>query len=156
MIGAAVSDARMSGAPVSAAPLDLPGALNMMSKKILLVDDDVEMTRMAQMTLEKEGHTVITAAGGQEALERVAAEKPDLVVMDVMMPEMDGFELLDKLKEDAATAGIPTIMLSARGEYSNVLKGREAGVDFYIPKPYNPYELTGIIRRIFDDEPQTI
>ena len=123
-----------------------------MNKKILIVDDDVELAHMAQMTLEKEGHTVITAAGGQEALDRMAEEKPDLVVMDVMMPEMDGFELLDKLKGNALTAHIPTIMLSARGEYSNVLKGREAGVDFYIPKPYNPYELTGIIQRIFDDE----
>jgi len=123
-----------------------------MNKKILIVDDDTEMAHMARMTLEKEGHTVITATGGQEALDRVAEDKPDLVVMDVMMPEMDGFELLDKLKGNALTADIPTIMLSGRGEYSNVLKGREAGVDFYVPKPYNPYELTGIIQRIFDDE----
>jgi len=126
-----------------------------MNKKILIVDDDAELAHLAQITLEKEGHTVITASDGQEALHRVAADKPDLVVMDVTMPEMDGFELLDNLKGNAATAAIPTIMLSARGEYSNVLKGREAGVDFYIPKPYNPYELTGIIRRIFEDKPAT-
>ncbi len=124
-----------------------------MNKKILIVEDDTDLAHLAQITLEKEGHTVVTASGGQEALECVAVNKPDLVVMDVMMPEMDGFELLGRLKENMATAGIPTIMLSARGEYSNVLKGREAGVDFYIPKPYNPYELTGIIRRIFEDEP---
>ena len=125
-----------------------------MNKKILIVDDDIELSQMARMTLEKEGYTVTTAAGGQEALARMAEEKPDLVVMDVMMPEMDGFELLEKLKGNALTADIPTIMLSARGEYSNVLKGREAGVDFYVPKPYNPYELTGIIQRIFDGEPE--
>ena len=122
-----------------------------MNKKILIVDDDAELARMAQIAIEKEGYIVITATGGREALERVTAESPDVVVMDVMMPEMDGFELLGRLKDNAATAAIPTIMLSARGEYSNVLKGREAGVDFYIPKPYNPYELTGIIQRIFED-----
>lgn len=78
-----------------------------MPKKILAVDDERHIVRLVQINLQKEGYEVVTASNGREALEKVQSERPDLIVMDVMMPEMDGFEALETLKANEATAGIP-------------------------------------------------
>jgi two-component system alkaline phosphatase synthesis response regulator PhoP/two-component system response regulator VicR len=120
-----------------------------MSKKILAVDDEKHIVRLVQITLEKEGYEIITAGNGREALEQVAAEKPDLIVMDVMMPEMGGLEALTKLKGDPATAGIPVIMLTAKAQDTDVFQGWQSGADLYLTKPFNPMELVTFVKRLF-------
>jgi len=120
--------------------------------KILAVDDEKHIVRLVQITLEKEGYELVTASTGREALEKVASEKPDLVVMDVMMPEMDGLEALAKMKSDPATASIPVIMLTAKAQDSDVFRGWQSGADLYLTKPFNPAELVTFVKRIFSDD----
>lgn len=119
--------------------------------KILAVDDEKHIVRLVQITLEKEGFDLVTASNGREALEKLASEKPDLVVMDVMMPEMDGLEALAKMKADPATAKIPVIMLTAKAQDSDVFRGWQSGADLYLTKPFNPAELVTFVKRIFSD-----
>lgn len=120
--------------------------------KILAVDDEKHIVRLVQITLEKEGFELVTAFNGREALEKVASEKPDLVVMDVMMPEMDGLEALAKMKTDPATAKIPVIMLTAKAQDSDVFRGWQSGADLYLTKPFNPAELVTFVKRIFAND----
>ena len=126
-----------------------------MPKKILAVDDEKHIVRLVQINLQKEGYEVITASNGREALERVASDKPDLVVMDVMMPEMDGFEALRKLKENNETAEIPVIMLTAKAQDADVFRGWQSGADLYLTKPFNPLELITFVKRIFQGQAET-
>lgn len=120
-----------------------------MAKKILAVDDERHIVRLVQVNLEREGYTVVTAFDGKEALEKVEAEMPDLVVLDVMMPYMDGFEVLQNLKKNASTRDIPVIMLTAKAQDADVFRGWQSGVDCYLTKPFNPKELIAFVRRIF-------
>ena len=119
-----------------------------MAKKILAVDDEKHIVRLVQINLEKEGYQVATASTGREALERVGEFRPDLIVMDVMMPEMDGFEALKKLKENPETREIPVIMLTAKAQDADVFRGWQSGADLYLTKPFNPAELLSFIKRL--------
>jgi len=119
-------------------------------KKILAVDDEKHIVRLVQVNLERAGYTVITANDGKEALEKVNEENPDLVVLDVMMPYMDGFEVLQNLRRSPATRDIPVIMLTAKAQDADVFKGWQSGVDCYLTKPFNPMELLSFVKRIFD------
>ena len=121
-----------------------------MAKKILAVDDEKHILRLVQINLEKAGYEVVTGTNGREALEMVRSEKPELVVMDVMMPEMDGFEALKQLKADPDTADIPVIMLTAKAQDADVFHGWQSGADLYLTKPFNPMELLTFVKRIFD------
>ena len=121
-----------------------------MPKKILAVDDEKHIVRLVQVNLERAGYQVVTANDGKEALEQVAAENPDLVVLDVMMPYMDGFEVLQNLRRNPATRDIPVIMLTAKAQDADVFKGWQSGVDCYLTKPFNPMELLSFVKRIFD------
>lgn len=121
-----------------------------MAKKILAVDDERHILRLVQINLEKAGYEVVTGSNGREALEKVRSEAPDLVVMDVMMPEMDGFEALKQLKENSDTANIPVIMLTAKAQDADVFHGWQSGADLYLTKPFNPMELLTFVKRIFD------
>lgn len=123
-----------------------------MPKKILAVDDEKHIVRLVQINLQKEGYDVVTATNGREALEAVAAQTPDLIVMDVMMPEMDGFAALEKLKENPATATIPVIMLTAKAQDADVFRGWQSGADLYLTKPFNPQELLTFVKRIFESK----
>jgi two-component system alkaline phosphatase synthesis response regulator PhoP len=123
-----------------------------MPKKILAVDDERHIVRLVQINLQKEGYEVVTASNGREALEKVVSEKPDLIVMDVMMPEMDGFEALEKLKSDEQTAKIPVIMLTAKAQDADVFSGWQKGADLYLTKPFNPAELLTFVKRIFTNQ----
>lgn len=123
-----------------------------MSKKILVVDDEKHIVRLVQINLQKAGYEVTTAGNGREALESVDKEQPDLIVMDVMMPEMDGFAALQKLKEDPKTAEIPVIMLTAKAQDEDVFKGWKSGADLYLTKPFNPAELLTFVKRIFESQ----
>ena len=126
-----------------------------MSKKILAVDDERHIVRLVQINLQKEGYEVVTAGNGREALEKVQSEKPDLIVMDVMMPEMDGFEALEKLKANPQTAQIPIIMLTAKAQDADVFSGWQKGADLYLTKPFNPSELLTFVKRIFANQNST-
>jgi two-component system alkaline phosphatase synthesis response regulator PhoP/two-component system response regulator VicR len=119
-------------------------------KKILAVDDEKHIVRLVQVNLERAGYEVVTANDGKEALEKVQSEKPDLVVLDVMMPYMDGFEVLQNLRRNPATRDIPVIMLTAKAQDADVFKGWQSGVDCYLTKPFNPMELLSFVKRIFD------
>ncbi len=121
-----------------------------MPKKILAVDDEKHIVRLVQVNLERAGYTVVTANDGKEALQKVAEENPDLVVLDVMMPYMDGFEVLQNLRRSPATRDIPVIMLTAKAQDADVFKGWQSGVDCYLTKPFNPMELLSFVKRIFD------
>src|SRR5438270_3712183 len=120
-----------------------------MPKKILAVDDERHIVRLVEVNLARAGYQVVTAFDGREALQKVEAEKPDLVVLDVMMPFMDGFEVLRNLKANPETADIPVIMLTAKAQDADVFRGWQSGVDCYLTKPFNPMELLTFVKRIF-------
>lgn len=123
-----------------------------MARKILTCDDEKHIVRLIQVNLERQGYEVITAFNGAECLEKVKEDRPDLIVLDVMMPEMTGFEVLDALKKDPETESIPIIMLTARAQDSDVLRGWQSGVECYLTKPFNPMELIAFVKRIFSME----
>jgi two-component system alkaline phosphatase synthesis response regulator PhoP/two-component system response regulator VicR len=120
-----------------------------MPRKILAVDDEKHIVRLVQVNLERQGYEVVTANDGKEALEKVESEHPDLVVLDVMMPYMDGFEVLQNLRRNPETANIPVIMLTAKAQDADVFRGWQSGVDCYLTKPFNPMELISFVTRIF-------
>ena len=124
-----------------------------MPKKILAVDDERHIVRLVEVNLQRAGYEVVTAHDGREALEKIKSENPDLVVLDVMMPYMDGFEVLKNLKADPSTAEIPVIMLTAKAQDADVFRGWQSGVDCYLTKPFNPMELLTFVKRIFDSNP---
>ncbi len=114
-------------------------------KRILVVDDETRMINFIRMNLELEGHQVIEATNGVKALEAVRTKLPDIVLLDVMMPELDGFETLRMLREFTS---IPVIMLTAKGEENDKVYGLELGADDYITKPFGPRELSSRIKAV--------
>lgn len=118
-------------------------------RKILVVDDERHIVRLIQVNLERNGYQVVSAFDGKDALKKVEAERPDLVVLDVMMPHMDGFEVLKRLQANPATRGIPVVMLTAKAQDIDIFKGWSSGVSAYLTKPFNPLELITFIKRIF-------
>ncbi|HVR69478.1 MAG TPA: response regulator [Vicinamibacteria bacterium] len=120
-----------------------------MKKKILVVDDEDDILQFLELVLREKGYDVVTAAGGQEALTRAQIEKPDLVLLDIMMPQMDGWEVLKLLRVDEDTADIPVAMLSARTEAKDRVQGLQEGAVDYICKPFALQELLEKIGTIF-------
>jgi len=114
-------------------------------KTVLVVDDESRMVEFISMNLELEGFRVVRAANGSEALEKASKEHPDLVLLDIMMPEMDGFETLEELRE---TTSVPVIFLTAKSEEVDRIKGLDLGADDYIAKPFSPRELVSRIRAV--------
>src|SRR3954471_14385108 len=115
------------------------------SKRILVVDDEPRMINFIRMNLELEGHEVIEAHNGLEALEAVRTQLPDAVLLDVMMPELDGFETLRMLREFST---VPVIMLTAKGEEDDKVRGLELGADDYVTKPFGPRELSSRVKAV--------
>lgn len=120
-----------------------------MAKKILVVDDERHIVRLVEVNLTRAGYDVVTAYDGVEALEQFTKEKPDMLVLDVMMPRMDGFEVLKKLQSDPASQGVPIIMLTAKAQDADIFRGWSSGVSSYLTKPFNPRELLTFVERIF-------
>ncbi len=112
-----------------------------MGRKILIVDDEVYILHILDFSLGAEGYEVITAADGEEALAKARGEKPDLVVLDVMMPKVDGFEACRRLKNDPETRELPVILLTAKGREVDRKMGIEVGADDYMVKPFSPSKL---------------
>lgn len=123
--------------------------MGLQQKKILAVDDERHIVRLIQVNLERAGYQVVTAFDGPEALKKVESERPDLVVLDVMMPRMDGFEVLKRLQANPDTREIPVIMLTAKAQDADVFRGWASGVSAYLTKPFNPLELITFVKRIF-------
>ena len=109
--------------------------------RILVVDDDPVIQKLLEVNFQMEGYDVATAGDGAEALAAVAAERPDAVVLDMMMPKIDGIEVLRRLKADPATSSLPVLLLSARAQASDVADGLDAGADAYMTKPFDPVDL---------------
>ena len=115
-----------------------------MEKAILIVDDEPHIRILMEQTLEEledEGVELLTATNGKEALDIIKTEKPDLVFLDVMMPEMNGFEVCSAAKNELAIEDIYIIMLTAKGQEFDKAKGKEAGADLYMTKPFDPDEV---------------
>jgi CheY-like chemotaxis protein len=108
---------------------------------VLVVDDDPVIQKLLQVNFEMEGYTVITAGDGEEGLAKAQSEHPDAVVLDVMMPKMDGLEVARRLKADPDTQGIPIILLSAKAQQADIQAGTATGAEEYLTKPFDPLEL---------------
>jgi two-component system, OmpR family, alkaline phosphatase synthesis response regulator PhoP len=120
-----------------------------MTKKILIVDDEKDIVEMLKYNIEKEGYTVLTALNGNRALEQARENKPDLILLDVMMPEMDGWEVCKQLMRDEKTERIPVIFLTAKGSEVDEVVGLELGADDYIIKPISIRKLIARIKTAF-------
>jgi len=119
-----------------------------MPLKVLVCDDERHIVRLIQVNLERQGYTVVTAFDGKEGLEKIRSEKPGLVVLDVMMPYMDGFEVLKTIRREPETENLPVIMLTAKAQDKDVFEGYHYGADMYLTKPFNPMELVTFVKRI--------
>ena len=119
-----------------------------MTKRIVLAEDEPQIAKLVEFKLKKEGYQVTWKENGEEALKAIKEEKPDLILLDVMMPVMDGYEVLRRLKEDENLKSIPVIMLTARAQEKDVVKGIDMGAEDYITKPFHPAELLARVKRI--------
>ena len=121
-------------------------------KLILCVEDEAEMIALTRLVLEREGFEVLGAVGGKQALEIMQQEKPDLVLLDLMMPDMDGWEVYRQMKVDETLATIPVIVVTARAQSIDKVLGLQvAKVDDYITKPFGPKELLVSVNRILEN-----
>jgi DNA-binding response OmpR family regulator len=115
---------------------------------VLVADDDQDILQLVAFRLERAGYRVITVADGQQALAAAQQHRPDLAVLDVMMPGLNGYEVTRRLREDEATRAIPVILLTARVQDADVSRGFEAGADDYLRKPFSPQELRSRVQAI--------
>ena len=120
--------------------------------RVLVVDDEINIVRLIQVNLERHGYQVETANNGVQALAKIRDSRPDLLVSDVMMPEMDGFELLANVRRDPALMDLPVIMLTAKAQDRDVMEGYKTGADMYLTKPFNPAELITFAKRILSSQ----
>jgi len=116
--------------------------------RILVVDDEIYIVHILDFSLGMEGYEVLTALDGEQALEKARAEKPDLIVLDIMMPKLDGYETCKRLKADPEVKDVPVILLSAKGRNVDQKVGFEVGADDYITKPFSPRKLVERINAI--------
>lgn len=119
---------------------------------ILVVDDNDDSLRIIQMVLESNGFAVRLAKSGKEALESIKQEVPQLVLLDVMMPEMSGLEVLEKVRASAQTSRVPVILLTAKAQDEDVISGYQVGADYYITKPFTAKQLLYGIRLVLGQE----
>ncbi len=115
------------------------------NRKILIVEDERRMARFIRMNLEHDGFQVLEATRGQEGLDKLREELPDLILLDVMLPDIDGFEVLRRVRE---VSEIPVVMLTAKGEEDDRVRGLELGADDYVTKPFSPRELVSRVRAV--------
>lgn len=116
-----------------------------MAKKILIADDEEDIKIVVQLYLESKGYEIVTAFDGLDAVDKAKSEMPDLILLDIMMPIIDGFEVCRRLKADPATAHIPVVMLSAASQTESKKRGLSAGAADYIVKPFEPEHLHKIL-----------
>ncbi|MBW3620937.1 MAG: response regulator [Actinobacteria bacterium] len=119
-----------------------------MAAKVLAVDDDPVIQRLLQVNLEMEGYEVQLAGDGVEALERARAFRPDIVLLDIMMPKKDGWQVCAELKQDDELKHIPVVFLSARAQDTDLERGTELGAEAYITKPFDPIDLLDLVAEL--------
>jgi len=125
-------------------------------KRILYIEDEKEMLELTRIVLEREGYEMLAAVGGADGIEAVKREKPDLVLLDLMMPDVDGWEVYRQMKADKEVADIPVIIITARTQsIDKVLGLKVAKVADYITKPFGPSDLINSVKRVFDSDNAT-
>ena len=120
----------------------------MSKEKILVVDDEEDILELVRFNLDREGYAVVSALSGEKALEAAASESVDLIVLDLMLPGIDGLEVARRLKRNTDTKDIPIVMLTAKGEEADIVTGLELGADDYVTKPFSPRILTARIKAV--------
>lgn len=120
------------------------------SKRILICDDDPVILRLLQVNLELEGYDVLLAHHGEDAIEVATAEHPDLVILDIMMPKLDGYQTCERLKANDETKEIPVVFLSAKAQQTDIERGKEFGVADYLTKPFDPNDLIDVVERLIN------
>ena len=115
---------------------------------VLVADDDDDIRDLVAFRLDRAGYEVLRAGDGQQALDLAREHRPDLAVLDVMMPKLTGYDVTRELRADAATSGIPVILLTARVQEADVARGFEAGADDYVKKPFSPQELKARVQAV--------
>lgn len=123
----------------------------MKSKKVLVVDDEPYILRSLRMILEMEGYQVETATDGLEALKKVSENKPHLILLDIMMPHMDGYEVAKRIKEDPMTSDISILVLTAKGLEKDKMRSISLGVDEHLTKPFSPTKLLERVKEILGE-----
>lgn len=121
---------------------------------VLVVDDEPDVLLLCRVNLEFEGYRVIEATDGEDALERVAEEAPDVIVLDVMLPKLDGWQVLETLKADPGTRDVPVVMLTAKVQDQDQLRGWSAGAAEYVTKPFSPLSLSRIVQDVLATDPE--
>ena len=120
----------------------------MSGEKILIVDDEEDILELVGYNLSREGYQTISAVTGEEALKKSRSETPDLIILDLMLPGIDGLQVMKALREDSVTKNIPTVMLTAKGDEADIVAGLELGADDYISKPFSPRVLLARVRAV--------
>lgn len=119
-----------------------------MANKILLVDDEPELVAMVKLRLEANNYEVITAANGRQALEKAKKENPDLIILDIMMPKLDGYQVCGALKTNKKYNKIPVVMLTVKSQPDDIKRGEEAGASAYITKPFEAQMMLDEIQKL--------
>lgn len=122
--------------------------------KVLVVDDEPDVLLLCRVNLEFEGYQVTEAADGEEALERVREDRPDVILLDVMMPKMDGWQVLSALKSDDDLKDIPVVMLTAKVQDQDQIRGWSQGVADYVTKPFSPLALSQVLEDVLATDPE--
>ena len=119
-----------------------------MAEKILIIDDDLDTLRLVSLMLQRQGYQIIAAPNGQHGLEKALEEKPDVILLDLMMPDMDGYEVTRRLRANPQTVDIPILMFTAKTQLADKVTGFETGVDDYLAKPTHPSELQSHVKAL--------
>ncbi len=119
-----------------------------MAEKILIIDDDLDTLRLVGLMLQRQGYNIVAATNGEQGLSQAFVEKPDLILLDVMMPDMDGYEVTRRLRKNPATATVPILMFTAKTQLDDKVTGFEVGADDYLTKPTHPSELQAHVRAL--------
>jgi CheY-like chemotaxis protein len=123
-------------------------------RRVLIVDDEPDVLLLCRVNLEFEGYEVIEACDGIEALERIRSDRPEVVLLDVMMPRMDGWQVLETLKADDELAAIPVVMLTAKVQDQDQIRGWSSGAAEYITKPFSPLVLSQVLQDVLATDPE--
>lgn len=123
--------------------------------KVLIVDDELDLVEMVSLRLEANNYQVISASDGQEGLDKARTEEPDLIILDIMLPKIDGYKVCRMLKFDEKYKHIPIILFTARAQESDIKLGQEVGVDVYLAKPFEPDILLSKIAELLENRKGT-
>lgn len=130
----------------------IPSANDNLNQSVLIVDDESMARTLLRLMLVRAGFNVSEAEDGYDALEKVRKNRPDIILLDVMMPGMDGFTVCEKLRSNSETSSLPIIMLSAKTDLDSINKGLRAGATVYLTKPISPEDLTRHVREVLENE----